>query len=50
VTPNSVDKIVGKYRISLLNVLRLLPNVMVFGELGVYSIELAIKSRMLNFW
>ena len=39
-----------KYLKMLLKCKSCTPNVMVFGELGVYPIELAIKSRMLNFW
>jgi len=36
-----------KYLKMLLNCKSCTPNVMEFGELGVYPIELAIKSRML---
>ena len=34
----------------ILKVKKSTPNVMVYGELGVYSIEIAIKVRMISFW
>ena len=47
---NQIEKVQLKFLKHILNLKKSTPSFMIYGELGIYPIEIDIKSRLVSFW